>query len=137
MNIPDLLRLKAWLEAGAPDVIFNMDFDQKRPDELLPSELEDHLEASSQTQKHDCGTVCCIAGAAELMSRDSNEPHPSRDWQVIGRRALTWLGLEDNPGNFMRHPLFDPRLAPDHCSPDQAAEAVQRVIDGKNPWPDA
>jgi len=133
MNIENMTKLRDWLAAGAPHVRFDMDTGVT-------------IEEGSGVG--DCGTVCCIAGAAALMSVNggvivkdyddvANELHVEggeADWFKVEYAARHWLELPDNNGRY-GHDLFDPELAPDGCTPAQAAEAVTRVMNGEQPWP--
>lgn len=126
LNIPALTRLKEWLEAGAPHASFNMHHGLMGTDEF-----------------DGCGTVCCIAGAAVYLEMDpvtrvaATSAAGCLSWDSVAQRALNILGLPVKPNTRgMYHPLFDPGNAPEDCTPEQAAEAVQNVIDGHEPWED-
>lgn len=112
MELTPLEQLRDWLYDGAAGIHFDMDHG------LMTSE--------------DCGTVCCIAGAAYILSHTAI-PKEHLPWETVRDVAQHWLGLEDND-MFFGHDLFSHHLAPDHCTPEQAAQAVQNVIDGKEPW---
>lgn len=127
MNIQNLNRVAEWLEAGAPHVIFNMLVGIGNVDELI--DVSGHS---------DCGTVCCIAGAAQLMSvapegqefpdiETQIQMQQNADWADTEEVALEWLGLQDDS-------LFSFHQAPDNCTPLQAAAAVRRVMAGQEPW---
>ncbi len=138
-NIENLKRLKGWLEAGAPHASFNM---------------HEGLIVTTDDADPECGTVCCIAGAAKLMAHaKEGEVFPPLKkqveltmsggawWDEVRDEALRFLGLEHqatphpNGGpKWYGHPLFSTDLAPAKCTPKQAAQAVQNVIDGKEPW---
>jgi len=152
-NIPHLTQLAEWLEAGAPHTYFSMDIgicaatDDAVSSVSLHYTLEDALIGTAELAKPDCGSVCCIAGAAHLMSiAGPGEvfPSPSAQRERVGEdhvpwaetmeAALAYLGLVDEGTTHMGHPLFSHRLAPHPCSPAQAAVAVRRVIAGKEPW---
>ena len=140
-NIPNLTRLRDWLLAGAPHHLFSMQYGLITTSAALNStedgELHE-LEGLSQIELNkpgvgDCGTVCCIAGAAAML--DGMEPSTNGDsWPFVRARALRALDLPDDPNNWMGHDLFDPDCAPDNCTPTQAAEAVQNVMEGRAPW---
>jgi hypothetical protein len=159
MHIPHLTQLAEWLEAGAPHAYFNMELgicaatDDGVADATGDcSTLGSLLRRTDEMLKPDCGTVCCIAGAAHLMSvAEPGEIFPSLkrqqallkdtegDWAATRDAALGFLGLsrnlhESEMAVHKGHPLFDAVLAPDPCSPAQAAAAVRRVIAGKAPW---
>jgi len=133
MNLENMTKLRDWLAAGAPHVRFDMDIGViiEEPKGL-----------------GDCGTVCCIAGAAALMSVNggvivkdyddvADELHVEggeAEWVKVEHVARHWLQLLENNWAF-GHDLFDPQLAPDDCTPAQAADAVTRVMNGEEPWP--
>ncbi len=158
MNIENLKQLKDWLMAGAPHVILNMNVGILDIDDVHTISLDAEKENFLQNQvasKSDCGTICCIAGAAHMMSHaEDGEIFPSitkqndilltkGTWGATRDAALSWLGLERQyftpsedvflAGHF-GHKLFENDLAPANCTPHQAAQAVQNVIDGKEPW---
>lgn len=136
LNIDKLTQLARWLDAGAPHVIFDMregiDYD---PFERIPEIIKDQVGVG------ECGTTCCIAGYAVSLENNKfsikpNDYHPA--WPDVRDQALKILGLPEqkNSAN-MGHALFDFRLAPPRCTPQQAAQAVRRMISNprtKNPW---
>lgn len=141
MSHENLTKLHNWLMAGAPHVAFNMDYGLLNVDSLSHSSRRTIREVElNKPGVGDCGTVCCIAGAAYQMATDSlgKVPRAAAElltWGEIQNKAAEWLGLTlDDEHTF--HPLFDPNLAPDDCTPQQAAEAVQNVMEGKDPWPE-
>ena len=135
MTMNKLNELARWLEAGAPHIIFNMregiDYD---PFERIPEIIKDQVGVG------ECGTTCCIAGYAVSLENNKfsikpNSYHPA--WPEVRDQALKILGLPNDHSNHMGHALFDFRLAPDRCTPQQAAQAVRRMISNprtKNPW---
>lgn len=134
-NIENLTKLRDWLNDGAPTVIFNMAVGFERLDQLDA----DDLDSISEVERNkpgigECGTVCCIAGASARF--DGMIPGAFTSWMDVAKRALNYLGLELNPDDpsWYGHDLFDPFLAPHNCTPQQAAQAVQNVMDGKEPW---
>ena len=150
-NIPHLTQLAEWLEAGAPHAYFSMELgicpatDEGIFDNCCSATLEELFWHTNELDKPACGTVCCIAGAAQLMSiAPDGQIFPSQkaqdefmaagkgSWLKTQIDALNYLGLE--MGDAYDHPLFDMRRAPSPCSPAQAAVAVRRVIAGKEPW---
>jgi hypothetical protein len=159
MHIPHLTQLAEWLEAGAPHAYFSMELGVCRATDggvadanNEYSTLASLLRRTDEMRKPACGTVCCIAGAAHLMSvAEPGEvfPSPKRqqalletadgNWGDTRDAALEFLGLSHSLHGgemavYKGHPLFDDALAPDPCSPAQAAAAVRRVIAGKAPW---
>jgi hypothetical protein len=137
MNIDKMTQLAIWLEAGAPHIIFNMregiDVD---PYERIPEIIKDQVGVG------ECGTTCCIAGYAVSLEKNQFSLHPIHGngpaWCDVRDDALRILGLplqKDHGG--MGHALFDFRLAPKDCTPQQAARAVRRMISNprtRNPW---
>lgn len=133
MNIEKLNELAKWLDQGAPHIVFNMNHGQIRLDDLgAPDNLDGDYDLSIKIAKSkglgDCGTVCCIAGYAAFLE---NKIH--FDWPGTRNTALRIFDLPRN-GEYMGHDLFDQDLAPEDCTPEQAAVAVRRVIAGKEPW---
>ena len=115
-----LEELAHWLEAGAPHIIFDM------------NQSMEVIEEDPDQERFPlyCGTMCCIAGYACILDDIRATPWPNtRD------HALRILGLPDD-GSFYGHPLFNPELAPEDCTPQQAAVAVRKVIADPecNPW---
>lgn len=128
LNIPNLLRLRDWLMAGAPHARFDMDTG-------LATEADcDDGYSDYELMPNACGTVCCIAGAAYMMAKGlmDKQVEEMNFHDEVKKTALEWLGLPNI--SYMGHPLFNNGEAPKNCTPIQAAEAVQRVIDGKEPW---
>lgn len=142
LNLRALRELRDWLLDGAPHAILDMTYGIMARDEWDEESYFALDEFEGQEHKTDCGTVCCIAGAADLMerSRRNGRPMQAQGTSQCGDtmlRALTILGLSRQPHMLgLHHELFDPNLAPDCCTPHQAAQAVQNVIDGKvdHPW---
>ena len=145
LNIENCNQLLNWLDDGAPHAVFNMDFcnmplsvvtgddieadtdDATRRDEII-------LEAKTKGIG-ECGTVCCIAGAAAGMTQgDISKPLEEIQWHVIADTAIKFLGIEKQ-NTLMSHDLFDNCLAPENCTPAQAAAALRRVMVGEEAWP--
>lgn len=144
LNIENLNRLKAWLEDGAPHVTLNMRHGVR---------VIRNMDGEPQ-----CGTTCCIAGAAFAMSKGqmvekgditawANEltdvyagseaedlESYEIDWGDLQDAAADWLGIKDTGLRSGHIPLFSMYLCPSNCTPAQAAQAVQNVIDGKDAW---
>ena len=158
-NIDNLIKLRDWLLDGAPHAVINMHEGMYVTGNigLLKENYSDQFKDDQKNQ--DCGTVCCIAGAAHLMSHaKGDEIFPSIPrqeeiyedegyWDETRDKALMFLGLkreatevtedQENRGigpSWYGHSLFASNYAPDNCTPQQAAQAVQNVIDGKEPW---
>jgi hypothetical protein len=119
MHTQNLEQLATWLEAGAPHVTFDM---------LYGAAVEP-----------DCGTTCCMAGAAFFMKHNAlNNPvrqaqlareygtdvsHYELDWQKVQREATEWLDVDPL--------LFRGSVA---ATPAQAAVQVRKVMKGQDPW---
>lgn len=147
MNVENMNQLKTWLEDGARHAFFNM----HTGIEDVEIAVEEGLEVEGYG-KGDCGTVCCIAGAAQMMSHaEKGEIFPSMDiqswvidefqgWDSTLKQSSEWLGIDVTSSNtaedpdWFGHDLFNPASAPKNCTPQQAAQAVQNVIDGKPAW---
>lgn len=149
MNIERLTQMAEWLEAGAPHVVFNMAHGREAVDAFLDDlDLDDYgseEEYNMITEERDtkglgkCGTVCCIAGyAVEAYGSDEQKAEEHMSWERVKNIAMRAFDLPENRyDHFMGHDLFDPGLAPDNCTPQQAAQAVRNCIanDGiGNPW---
>lgn len=151
MNIDNLKKLKSWLDSGAPHVAFSMKFSVENVEDMLMDYLEEIGEVEiNKPGVGECGTVCCIAGAAILMSKEAIDKdkvdhdkikETSGRWLDVRESALEWLGMSylhaGEEGNYFGHPLFNPDCAPENCTPQQAAQAVQNIIDRgdrMNPW---
>ena len=154
LNIPNLTKLAEWLEAGAPHAYFSMKIGVCPPTDKDVAwssgrryTFEKLFKDSPELNKPDCGTVCCIAGAAHLMSEaEEGQLFPSLEeqltfrpsWDNTAEAALDYLGLTRRPLSEIdyhrAHDLFDMDLAPANCTPAQAAVAVRRVMAGEEPW---
>lgn len=130
-NIENLTILKKFFDDGAPHyhLDMNIPFGESSDPEII------HYAKDPIPQT--CGSAGCIAGAAYMLL------HPSPDrqiplefqWQVIGSTALDLLDLPHSADDeFYYHDLFNPHLAPDRCTAEDASKAIQNVIDGKAPW---
>jgi hypothetical protein len=149
MNLENLEKLAQWLEAGAPHVIFDMNVgvcpltDQDVYDQTDYLTLQEYIDAHPNPTP-DCGTACCMAGAAYLMSQaPEGQLFPSLEaqakmttlWTSIRNTAADFLGLHISQERWwVGHELFDQSLAPNNCTPAQAAAAVRRVMAGEAPW---
>lgn len=140
MNLVNLNRLAQWFEAGAPHCVARMywiisDVETVAKDEGLTIGEWRIAEGIPE----DCGTVCCVAGAAVLMKRSDEQGVPihevdfRRTWVDIRSEALEWLGLPDG-GGWFAHPLFNDRLAPEGTGAAEMAAAIRRVMAGEHPW---
>lgn len=149
MNIENLNHLRNFMLAGAPEVILDMHLSLVTVEEAdYESEYfvdNQEMQIAELPSKADCGTACCVAGAAHLMSVNSDGTFPSPQeqfeltmraggWETTRDTALNWLGLETDEDSFYGHRLFNPQLAPAHCTPSQAAVAIQNVMNGQEPW---
>ena len=137
-NFENINKVIDWLNRGAPEVVFSMHYSNVPYDSLLidaddtdrfsPTELEKAL-------KGNCGSVCCIAGAAEQFSGMPATENP--DWSTTQARALKYFGLP--PAELWMLPVFDPHMAPEPCSPQLAAKALALWAKHNitfNPWPE-
>ena len=99
----------------------------------LPPEI--HFDMREGRTEHPCGTAACIAGLAHILANPEATPQRFFGWYGVKRQALIWLGFPEDPDdNGFGHALFSPRLAPEDCTPQQAAQAVQNVMDNQSPW---
>lgn len=127
MNIEKLEQLKSWLLAGAPERKFDMN-----------TLLDDEQLRLPLSRRNWCGTNCCMAGY--VATEMSDEPISRLD--EVEAIAAEALGLPPRLANA----LFYPKTYPaEYCdltvtwpqwekiTPTQAAQAVQNVIDWKNP----
>lgn len=128
MNTKKLNILADWLDQGAPHIIFDMHYAGVP---LFDVDADDYLEQMETKGIGECGTVCCIAGYA--LTLENIDPAELDDWGQISHKALHILGLP-NDNQSHGHDLFDPYMAPEDCTTDQASEAVRRVIAGEKPW---
>jgi len=104
INKENFETLIAWLEAGAPHAAFSMRVG------AMPVETAVTLEYIDPPPD-DCGTVCCIAGAADQLAFGGgsfpqgnavakyfkgrlNEEGDEACWSDVVSGALEWLGLE-------------------------------------------
>jgi len=118
MNKERLEEVAQWLEAGAPERIFNMN-------RLLDAPM-------SSAEKNWCGTECCIAGY--VVTRYIPQ---SVNLDRIEVNATELLGLKENVSNA----LFYPKVLGSEDSfddwgditPIQAAQAVRNVMKHNNP----
>lgn len=142
MNHKNLNQLIDWLDRGAPEALFSMNIGLRAPDEVVDSfgDFEFELPQSELDKLHakSCGSVCCIAGAAAQFG---GAPIVNDfGWADIQERALAFLGLPNAHGHHML-PVFDPDLAPEACTPKQAAQALKLwathadTNPAFNPWP--
>jgi hypothetical protein len=135
MNTENIQTVVDWLEAGAPHSVFSMhhgllatsivwdlDFDGIPPDQL--------------DKVDDCGTVCCMAGAAAQFG--GLKPADDRSWSVLQNAALSYFGLPPTSCHML--PVFNPHGAPPFCSPQRAAVALKLWAEQAetnpnfNPW---
>lgn len=131
LNLPALEELAQFLEAGAPEVVFTMNYSLETRDNLN-IELPTSQLAHQLAIKPDCGTVCCIAGyVAQQIGADDDV-----GMGAMFRQVADHLGISTTESKCpsMVNDLFDPHLAPDECTPAQAAVAVRRVMKGLEPW---
>lgn len=140
-NLEHLEELASWLEAGAPHVAFYMHAGLGIVSDVIEyggnvPEVEINKPGVGK-----CGTVCCIGGAAYQMATGTMGEKPKIEqysgeynWEDVRYEALKWLGLKDSGMHHFGHDLFSCDLAPEGCTPQQAAAAVRRIMVGKRPW---
>lgn len=118
MNKERLEEVAQWLEAGAPERIFNMN-------RLLDASM-------SSAKKNWCGTECCIAGyvVTRYIPQDVN-------FDRIEVNATELLGLKENVSNALFYPKVlgseDSFYYWEDITPIQAAQAVRNVMKHNNP----
>jgi hypothetical protein len=134
MNIERLTKLAEWLEGGAlhQTIIFDMSKGVSFT-EVIPHDPQASIE---------CGTSCCIAGAAVQMFNDlpalflgqeergylSNYGREI-EWRVVGQEARELLELSVDQAER----LFEPHLHHDHTiyyfnDPAWAARVIRHLI---------
>ena len=130
MNIENLTILREWFLAGAPHYYLNMNLPYGNPADPEVVEYVDKPIPNS------CGSAGCIAGAAYHLLEERPDKHiPLEDqWDVIRPKAMELLDLPEKGDPFFGHSLFNSDICPDDVTPEMAAEAIQNVIDGKDPW---
>lgn len=138
MNIELLDRIATWLEAGAPHesgISFNMNY--------LYSSNAGEAWIDGEMVEQDCGTACCIAGAALQFGGKPDLINPDdfdADQDERGfEEAAKLIGMEYKDA----HALFYPEeTSPfDHyeeITPEYAARVVRKLIKtGEVDWEDA
>ncbi len=138
MNYENLNKLIDWLEAGAPHRVFSMTISNLPIDQVHYGDIS--LSASERRKfgNPDCGSVCCIAGAAAEFG--GMKPGAYEDWCDVQNAALEYLGIDPSSTDMWMLPVFDPEFAPSSCSPQQAAAALKRWAENQpfhpefNPW---
>jgi hypothetical protein len=119
MHTQNLEQLATWLEAGAPHVTFDM--------------------IVGAAVKPDCGTSCCMAGAAFFMKHNAIGC-PTRQAQLAreyGTDAsayeMNWMKVQLEAAQWLD---VDPLLfaGPETATPAQAAIEVRKVMKGQDPW---
>ncbi len=142
LNVENCNKLLEWLDAGAPHAVFDITVGSACVIEYKDDDghfMDPFVEHQVKTKGiGDCGTVCCIAGAAAALKLgDISTPVQGIEFTGIANLALDFLGLEKQSGchdPWLLHDLFDPDLAPSDCTPQQAAAALRRVMVGEEPW---
>lgn len=139
MNRENVQRVIDWLRAGAPEAIFTMHYSLH---EVSVLDEWDHgrLAPSEQAKTPHCGSVCCIGGyAAQLggMTARNN----SGSWSPIQDKALEFFGVDTDTDPYQipwMLPVFNPGFAPLRCTPQEAADALERWANQDNiafnPW---
>lgn len=140
MNHDNLNKVIDWLNKGAPETVFSMNYGLLAFDD--PSFiLEDGYElpyCESKKIDEGCGSVCCIAGAAAQFGGMKPEDPTYREWTDIQDAALRFFGVHKPENCPWMLPVFDPSYAPESCTPKQAAEALKMWAESGdinyNPW---
>lgn len=137
-NKKNAMRLIEWLMAGAPHVAFNIQYGvvSRTVQEAGLFEVAiNHTitnELMEETQKNDCGTVVCIAGAACQMSLGdfgSERPASARlPWVDVQDEAFKFLGMDiselDSSAINSIWGLFNPDMWYDTPTGEMAARAL-------------
>lgn len=113
------ITLLNWLDSGAPGYAFDM---------------KEGLRIAGDR------ISCCMAGF--IAFREGIRPYPgkeSADWREVQDVALAALCLPrlSEPHVFFAHPVFNAHMAPQGCSPAEAAKALRFAFDSPNcpnPW---
>ena len=109
MNLEILTKTRDWLLDGAPGYNFDM------REQLMFSP--------------ECGTTCCIAGFIALnFAPDAARYNPSGSMGIAEKLLDLPRGVADD----LFLPVPRPRWG--DITPTEAAQAVQNIIDGKEPW---
>ena len=105
-------------------------------DTLLNLPPEIHFDIKKGRVTHPCGTAACIAGLAHILADPTATAAQDYGWYGVQRQAMRWLGLTmaNLRATSFDHELFDYELAPPQCTPQQAAQAVQNVMENHSPW---
>jgi hypothetical protein len=134
MNIDRVKELRAKLMAGAPGVIFDMEyFGLYVPTARLPGPLTaDEMQQVAEKGLWPKALICCIAGylASDYGQTDITNLLGAVD---IQQTALDKLGLKADHGvNGYCHPLF---RGPDDATLEDTIEAVDNLLNGfADPW---
>lgn len=131
MNEENLRKLKAFFDDGAP----HFHLDMRVP--FGAADRSDMTRYINSPVPENCGSAGCIAGAAYMLFEESPDPHMHLvdQWDTVCPKALRHLGLPNEGDEFFGHPLFDQNLAPEGCTAQQAAAAIENVLKGEFPWP--
>lgn len=135
-NKPNALALIEWLMLGAPHAVFNIDYACMVPDEYEFAgafyDAEEQGDAEG-VDMEDCGSVCCIAGAAAQMAvgEFGRKPEMTADmpWDELQDRAVEWLGLDLSDDDHdewdgSMWPIFDPEYWDEKPTGPAAAAAL-------------
>lgn len=137
-NKANAMELIEWLQQGAPHTVFNIDYasissenDSGTFFEALNDLWEsDLIDFDPEDGAGDCGTVCCIAGAASQMKLNEFGARlpvtNDLEWEVIQQNAFDFLGMdpEDADEGGAIWGIFDPDNWDGAPSGPEAARAL-------------
>ena len=109
LNVENCNKLLEWLDAGAPHAVFDITVGNMRVIERKDDngEIRNSWVAEQVKTKGvgDCGTVCCIAGAAAALKEgDISTPIPSVDFEVIATDHIGQTSVRRARGKIVPFP---------------------------------
>lgn len=115
-------------------------------DSLLRHEINGgkaRLNMDNVCNRTSCGTAACIGGWASIFLLGFEPGNASPSQRATVAQLFNKLTEVDGAtatgrrqGRRLLHKLFyEYHVTIDHNSPNVAATAIQRYLDGKNPWP--
>jgi len=97
----------------------------------LPYGATLNMSAWFDSEDPDCGTICCIGGAAEALSLgEPDHPDESLGGGFSLQRAQRWLGLHSAEAHALFYPLQDEDPDWSTITPEQAAQALDVLAKG-------